>query len=223
MNESIKLKLGKRLRGIMEFVASKSPRILPIYEKITDVFKEYEKYKLIIHKRMGKIGQPDEKKLMDQHKIAAAFLCSILRVKPMGFMPDRTIQGIDYIEDTCNEQVGFMFGLYLLELFNRNMTDTTAENKLAYQLPIELPRCEEDDYIVHFIKLLDTDFQSHLFVEHKNFQENLLFYLSHIFFLIDSYSYEAARSKVLSEQVTKQRWQLSELEKRQKVPEHSIK
>ncbi|MDR2069062.1 MAG: hypothetical protein LBP71_04250 [Spirochaetaceae bacterium] len=91
MKEAAKVKLEKCLRDTMQFVASKSPGILPP------------------------------------------------------------------IEDTCNEQAGFLFGLYLLDLFN------------------------------------------------------------------DSYAYQALRSELYSEQIMKQRRQLSEFKKKQAAPEHGIK
>jgi hypothetical protein len=49
MEETTKAKLSARLHDTMQFIASKSRRIVPIYDKIDDVFKEYEKYRAIIH------------------------------------------------------------------------------------------------------------------------------------------------------------------------------
>ena len=98
-----------------------------------------------------------------------------------------------FLENTANEQLGLIFGIYIIDRFNISKTDVTALDKEIYGLPIKLPVCgnnNDDEYTTHFTKLVfDKRVKENLDFERPTFNITLLFFISHIFFLIDSFSY----------------------------------
>ena len=161
-------------------------------DKFEFVFKYYEEYRIRIHDSMRLSIYPGKKNInMDRHKIATAFLCSILKAKPIGYNGGST--SATFLERTANEQLGLNFGIHIIRLFNSSSKGVSTEEKDVYALPLLLPEIKnniDDEYTAHFAKLVyDKKIKESLDFEDENFNITLLFYLSHIFFLIDSCSY----------------------------------
>ena len=185
-------KFRKELTRIINDLCIQSKKLYLDKDKFELIFKYYYEYRNRVHEAMDLSKHLDRKDMrMDRHKIAASFLCSILKVKPIGYNRD----GIKptYLENTANEQLGFIFGIYIVDLFNTSKKEATSFEMEIYGLPIRLPECRgnnDDEYTTHFTKLIfDEKVKKGLDFEDPNFNITLLFFLSHIFFLIDSFSY----------------------------------
>ena len=69
-----------------------------------------------------------------------------------------------------------------------------------YGLYIKFPECQHSeykDYIANFIMLLDKTQKQFLDIDSDIFQPGSLFVISHLFFLIDAYSYQKNRCLIL--------------------------
>jgi len=195
MTEATKDVFHEKLKSLIITLCdkSKSLRFDEDGNKLELVFSYYEVYRNAIHEFMdtGKSSIPPKSTKMDRHKIAVAFLCAIIKARPIECIADNT--NSSFLERTANEQLGFIFGLYIIELFNISDEKVSALESEIYELPIRLPECKHNmdkDYILHFTKLiLDSNTRECLDFERPNFNINLLFFLSHIFFFIDSFSY----------------------------------
>jgi hypothetical protein len=171
---------------------SKNKKLYFDKNKFELIFKYYNEYRERIHNSMRLSIHPGKKDIkMDRHKIATAFLCSILKAKPIGYNTGGALA--TFFERTANEQLGLNFGIHIIRLFNVSNNEVSAEEKDVYALPLLLPEIKnnnDDEYPTHFIKLIyDEKTKESLDFENSNFNITLLFYLSHIFFLIDSCSY----------------------------------
>jgi hypothetical protein len=65
---------------------------------------------------------------------------------------------------------------------------------------IKFPECQHSkykDYITNFIMLLDETQKQFLNISSEKFQPSSLFVISHLFFLIDAYSYQKNRCLIL--------------------------
>jgi hypothetical protein len=186
MLEITEEKFSQKLRNQIHDLCEKSKKLYLDEDKFKSVFKYYKEYNARFHEAMSKKGTK-----IDRHKIAAAFLCSIIKAKPIGYNTDGIIPA--YLEKTVNEQLGFLFGIYVIDTFNNSEEDAAPLDKEIYLQRIQFPDCKKDDekgYINHFTKLFnDEKVRKELDFEDSSFNINLLFYLSHIFFLIDSFSY----------------------------------
>jgi hypothetical protein len=162
--------------------------------KFDSIFGLYNRYRDVIHDCMKK----DNKNVkMDRHKIAAAFFCAILKAKPIGKKPDAA----KFLERTVNEQLALIFSLlYVIDTFNISDKHKTKMDREIYELYIKLPEClhsEVKDYMTNFIMLIDETQRQFLDIDSENFQSSSLFIVSHIFFLIDVFSYEKNRNLII--------------------------
>jgi len=188
--EKFRQRLGVFIDSLCD--QSKNNKLYFDKDKFELVFIYYEEYRKRIHNSMYLSIYPDKKDIkMDRHKVATAFLCSIIKAKPIGYNSDGT--SATFLERTANEQLGFNFGIDIIHVFNASSKDVSAEEKDIIKLPILLPEIKnnnDDEYLTHFTKLIyDEKIKESLDFEGSNFNITLLFYLSHIFFLIDSCSY----------------------------------
>jgi hypothetical protein len=219
MNLEKEGQLKEALKYLITFFASKSKRLCPNYDKIDQIFEYYNRYRNIVHRNMTETDGPGVfgELLMDHHKIAAVFLCSILKAKPLSYVPDGKVKAPNYLETSSNEQAGFLFALQILKLYRYDKAqepDVSADDKEIYRLPFQFPECDLDDYLHYFVKLLNKKIQPYLNVEDKQFEENMLFYLSHIFFLLDSYSYQANKNILQADRLTRE---ISELKRKEAI------
>jgi len=185
----------------MEFIVSKSKRLQPSFEKTDEVFKHYEKYVEIIQKGMwgGKEAASKEDNLLDHHKIAAALCCSVIKAKPISFIANDSDDAPTNMEKTANEFCAFLLGLQVIQNFwsFKCYEDISAEDMEIYNKPIKLPPTNDDDttYIEWFIKLISGGTFGHFDYENNLFGGTLIFYIAHIYFLIEGYSYQYYKGK----------------------------
>lgn len=178
---SFKLKLINLAKDIIG-----DSRLVLTESKIDDVMVQYHRYNKMLKESMS-----NAETRIDAHKIAACFLFSILKIKPMGISFTNENKSPDsfptFKERTANESLGFVFGIYLMELFSKNTADTVEEKFIATK-DLQLPICNENiKYSHHFIQLISgctTD------IDEKEFNVHSVFIFSHIFFLIEAYSYQ---------------------------------
>jgi hypothetical protein len=185
-----------RQRLETSFIAPLCARSKKLYldiNKLELVFSYYEEYRKRIHDSMHLSISPGKKDLkMDRHKVATAFLCSILKAKPIGYNTDGS-KASTFLERTANEQLALHLGVFIIRIFNVSSEEASPEEMDIYHLPILFPEIKyniDDEYSSHFIKLIyDRKIKDGLDFDKPNFNITLLFYLSHIFFLIDSCSF----------------------------------
>jgi len=179
----------------MQAIADKSKRLCPLYEKVDEVFNHYEKYKEIIRKNMIKKDVSlEEDNLLDHHKIAAAFCCSVLKARPINYVSDNSGIALTQIEKTANEQCAFLLGLQVVQNFwdIKSKENISAEDKEIYNKPIMTPKPNNNNtaYNDWFVALLNENAFKHLDYDNSKFGDTLLFFIAHIYFLIESYSYQ---------------------------------
>jgi len=183
--EATKGKFRQELRKYINDLCSKSEKLYLDQDKLELVFSYYVEYENRLYKAKRK------KTDIDRHKVASAFLCSILKANPIGYNADG-VNPTD-LERTANEQLGFLFGIYIIDTFNASTKEKTPLDMEICGLEIKLPECKgnaDNDYTTHFVKLIiDKKVKKELDFEDESFNINLLFFLSHIYFLIDSFSY----------------------------------
>jgi len=184
---------------IINKLQSNSPRLAADLSKIDEIFVFYEEYKKVIHKNMHqKDVRTKAEDLMDNHKIAAAFFCSFLKARPFSFIPGQSHVPPNYTEQRANEQGAFLFGLQVVQDFwaDKFTESVSANDKEIYQKPIHLPITDTDSYIHWFNKLFIDGIEHCLDYENKKFEEKFIFVVAHIYFLLDSYSYQLYKAEL---------------------------
>ncbi|PKA10630.1 hypothetical protein CH372_18385 [Leptospira meyeri] len=184
MNGETKTRFKERLLEISSDIIQDS-RLEIVPENIDKVFQYYAMYNGKTHNEMSKSGT-----LVDSHKIATCFLFSIIKAKPLSFTITDKNKSPDkfpsFKEHAANEMLGFIFGLYVLKIFIANEAKTPEEIFIA-QKDIELPTCKEKtQYTHHFIQIISKE---NIDIENKDFNQNVIFIFSHIFFLIEKFSF----------------------------------
>jgi len=161
-----------------------------IDNRINEIFACYEEYKIIIEKWMKKKNDKDG---LDRHKMAAAFFCSVFKVKPISFLKNIMPKTPETLyEKQANELCAYLFGLQVVQMVinkkakEENLSD---DDKIIYGKPIASPKVHNSTYTEWFIKLVEgMDY----YFDHKkkSFNEKLIFIVSHIYFMIESFSYQ---------------------------------
>ena len=180
-------------------LCSNSPRLVAEYGKIEHIFEDYKKYRSIIHRNMDyKDSRTKEDELMDGHKIAAAFFCSFLKARPLSYVSDGSGVPPNFMESRANEQGAFLFGLQIVQDFWHDKgkeSGASADDKEIYNSVVRTPNTDIDPYIYWFIRLLIKGMEKYFdFGDDQKFEEKLIFYISHIYFLLESYSYQLRRA-----------------------------
>jgi len=183
------------LKDTINLIAGKSIRLKPQYEKTDDIFDYYKRYKEIFQKNMKKKDDNLlEEDFIDHHKIAAALCCSVLKAKPIKIIMEESGKELLFKEKYSNEQCAYLLGLQALQHFRNSKFDINSANeKRRKDIYIRTPKpSDEDDntYIDWFAKLIRKETFEHLDFESVKFEDKLIFYLSHIFFLIESYTFQ---------------------------------
>jgi len=185
---------------VIKGIASNSRRIGPVYEKVDEIFIHYEKYKDIIHRNMpyrDTFTKIDP--LMDNHKIAAAFFCSFLKAKPLSYIPDSSGIPPGYMEQNANVHGAFLFGLQVVQDFwaDKFFENGSAEDKEIYRKKIIFPKTTDNDHYIHwFVKLIADGIDQYFDYKTEKFQEGFIFFISHIYFMAESYSYQYYKAKL---------------------------
>jgi hypothetical protein len=145
--------------------------------KLAKICESYNKYNKEIHKLMlghslknFDVPSAEISDRIDRHKVAAAFLASIIEVQPM----QTNVKGASTDVRTANELLAFLVGCYIIVAF------ANTANKGIQK--ISTPKCQDEDYRKHFVK---TIYRLKLLFEKRNFDTAVLFLISHIFFLLE--------------------------------------
>jgi len=214
--EKIELYKGK-CRQVIKVLSSGSIRLVADYTKVDEVFIHYEKYKERIHSHMScKDSFTKTEPLMDNHKIAAAFFCSFLKARPISYVPDSSGVAPSFREERANEQGAFLFGLQVMQDFwaDKFHDSVDAYDKEIYKKPINLPKTDTDSYIHWFIKLFIYGSVAQYFnYESEKFEELLIFFISHIYAMLESYSYQYHKAILYKNKADYLDHELTELKK----------
>ena len=135
--------------------------------------------------------------LMDSHKIAAAFFCSFLKSKPIKYTPDGS-NPPDGFELKVNEYGAFVFGLQVVMDFwaDKVFDSVTAEDQEIYKQKIKFPKTIKDNYIIWFVKLVTNGVEKYFDFDDTKYEEKMIFFIAHIYFMIEEYSYQYHKTKL---------------------------
>jgi hypothetical protein len=214
MNEEKMEYYKNELKYNIETLSKKSKRLVGDNndKKINEIFNNYEKYRVIIHKYMD---NNESEKLMDRHKIAAAFFCAILKSKPISYIPDSSGKDPLFCELRANEQAAFLFGVQILQDFiaDKVINSTSADDKEIYKQPFYIPGTKDDSYIHWFVKLVVDGVGDYFDFTNPKFEEKLIFFISHIYFLLDNNSYQHHKINLLEKRVERKQKEYADLKK----------
>jgi len=197
MNEATEARFRRKLKDDITRLCDVSDNLFMEEDKFESIFQLYQRYKDVIHNCISQSSQEGHDIRMDRHKIATAFFCAILKAEPIG----RKVGADKFFERTVNEQLALIFSvLYIIDKFNISDKPKDKMDKEIYDLEIQFPECQHSeikDYKTNFIMLIDETQKQFLDIDSENFQSSSLFVLSHLFFLIDAYSYQKNRCRIL--------------------------
>jgi hypothetical protein len=137
--------------------------------------------------------------LMDNHKIAGALFCSFIKAKPLSYTPDSSGNPPTYMELKANEHGAFLFGLQVVQDFWADKFHDSASpiDKEIYQKLINFPQTTDaDNYIHWFVKLITDGVDRYFDYQADKFQERFIFFISHIYFMLESFSYQYHKAKL---------------------------
>jgi len=194
LNAQTEARYRKVCRDIITSLSDRCDRLTPVYNKIDDVFSNYATYKRHIHNNMNYDDTPSKAEpLMDSHKIAAAFFCSFLKAKPINYILDGSNNPPSGFELHVNEYGAFIFGLQVVLDFwgDKFFDSSTAEDKEIYKEKMRFPETCKDTYITWFVKLVADGIEKYFnFDDDEKYNDKLIFFISHIYFMIEKYSYQ---------------------------------
>jgi len=180
--------------------------------KIKQIFACYDKYEAIIKKWMDKnCTEKGVNVSLDRHKRAAAFFCAILKVKPFSFDTKKNPNTPKSLhERQANQLCAYLFGLQVIQVIINTMeydedNELSGEECLIYKKEIVSPDVRKDvhktEYTEWFIKLVEGMDKYFDYDLKNSFIEKLIFYISHIYFMIDRYSYQYNRAELYKEEI----------------------
>lgn len=198
MDAKTKAKYKAKCRDTIKILQANSSRLTADFTKVDKIFTYYDEYRKHIHNNMEcKDIHTNADQLMDNHKIAAALFCSFLKARPLSYVSDNSNVPPNKLEIWSNEQGAFLFGLQIVQDFWADkLTERISDlDKEIYKNLIHIPETDDDNYIHWFIKLVIDGVEKYFDYENKKYEEKLIFFIAHIYFMIDSYSYQYHRSK----------------------------
>jgi len=180
------------LNDTMKLIAKKSKRLIIHDEKITDILNYYDKYKDIMQRNMQK--KDDilfEEDFIDHHKIAAAMCCSVVKAEPIEVIMKKSGKKLKFIEKCANEMCGYLIGLEVIQKFLNKKISENISIKKKKNNPVMTPKptVNNNTYTDWFAKLLKEKAFEHLDYESDKFEVTMLFFISHIYFLIEKYTF----------------------------------
>ena len=210
MNTEKKEYYKKELRFLIKTLSSKSKRLVGDYSKVDEIFNYYERYRSCIHKYIENNGT---RKLMDRHKIAAAFFCAVLKSKPISYIPDGSGNDPIFCELRANEQAAFLFGLQILQdyIADKAIDSDSADDREIYKKLIHIPGTKDDSYIHWFVKLVVDGVNQYFDCENDKFEEKFIFFISHIYFMLDDNSYQYHKINLLESRIDRLHKEYAEL------------
>jgi hypothetical protein len=192
----------EKCRKIITAFSSKSAKLKPNFAKVDEIFANYKVYRKHIHNNMKARDElAAAEPLMDSHKIAAAFFCSFLKARPLTYEPDNSDIPPSGMELRANEHAAFLFGLQIVQDFwaDKYIDCDSAEEKEIYKNVIKIPETSSDNYIHWFMKLIIDGVEKYFDYQNEKFEEKLIFFIAHIYFLLEDFSYQFYRAKLYEE------------------------
>jgi hypothetical protein len=183
----------KNLRNIMEKFRE-NPHLQPQDATINDVLKAYDDYEAIMLELMGGEGNKDEAESLDRHKIAAALCCAVLKVKPIKLAPNCTNPSSE--DKLANEKCAFLLGMQVIQdCWSAREAESVQDwEKNIYSQKIRYPVSDDSPgvkYPVMFAKLFKEEKTfDHFNFKKSKFEKRLIFLISHIYFMLEKYSYQ---------------------------------
>jgi hypothetical protein len=128
----------------------------------------------------------------------ARFKGSFLKSRPLTYLPDNSNVPPNGMELRANEHAAFLFGLQIVQDFwaDKYIDNNSAEEKEIYKEIIKLPETSSDDYIHWFIKLVIDGVEKYFDYKNEKYEEKLIFFIAHIYFLLEDFSYQYHRAKL---------------------------
>jgi len=164
-------------------------------DRVFDYYYEYEK----IMKLCMKPGNE-----LDQHKMAAAFFCAVIKARPIAsvYRKNNKTQDddIENNEREANSECAYKFGKQMIQdhFYYLSTIAKTPEEKIIYDNEIAEPETRKNDlYEQWFYKIITYRAAFHLDFESKHFEQEAVFFVSHIYFMIEKYSYYYNKAKYL--------------------------
>jgi hypothetical protein len=190
MKEETKEKFRKKLLKDINRLCELSDKLYYKEDGFNNIFNYYECYRILIHKRIEQCNEK-EKIRMDRHKVATAFFCAILKASPIGQKPD----AYKFLERTINIQLALIFSTkYVIDTFNVSDSTNSEFDKKVFSRDFKFPKCKKSksaDYLTNFIMIIEDIQKESLNNDNlEKFKPELLFVISHLFFLLDAYSYQ---------------------------------
>jgi hypothetical protein len=167
-------------------------------DTIGAVFAYYDAYKKIM------IGYMDEKDTLDEYKIAAAFCGAVLKALPLELIRGESIPiiSINPYENRANELCAYLMGIQVLQdVWVDKSFDAgrPAQERLIYNHVIQAPVSRESavTYADWFIELIKPDSTiNYLDYDSPHFDIRRMFFISHLYFLIERFSYQYYRVEI---------------------------
>jgi len=207
INEVLKRELEVIFNDILSSSKYKRLVINDRKNKINKIIASCSEYVAIIKKWMDKESVKNNENKLDRHKMAAAYFCAVLKVKPIDFNKEKMPNTPKtFREKNANEFCAFFFGLQILQIIVNGRAKTAKindEEKIICSKPFEAPKVHNSTYTDWFIKLIE-DMEKHFDnSKKKSFIEKLIFFISHIYFMIENYSNQYYRTELYKEEVNR--------------------
>ena len=141
--------------------------------------------------------------------MAAAFCCAVLKARPLEYIMKESLAHIpiNSYESGANELCAYLLGIQVLRLNwiykTASHAKTSPQQKNIYHKFIEspFPNDPATSYADWFIKLVKEvpvkgGSVNYFDYEDPHFDERRLFFIPHMYFLIENYSYQFYRAEI---------------------------
>jgi len=198
MKDETKGKFQKKLLKDINRLCGISDKLYCNEDGFNHILDYYEGYRILIHKRIEQYNEEEKENIkMDRHKVAAAFFCAILKASPISKKQD----ACKFLERTINIQLALIFSTrYVIDTFNVSDSTNSEFDKIVFSRDFKFPKCKKsksEDYLTNFIMIIEEIKKESLDNDNEKFKPELLFVISHLFFLLDSYSYKENYSRTI--------------------------
>jgi len=125
-----------------EFQARKKTALARMYREITERFKT-------LHMLDGSDAK------LDRHKIAAAFVISIVKIRPISISTEQKLARIKSDEFFCNEKLALVTAFAIIQAFIEKESGTRSGG--GHIARLDVPNCVDGDYWDYFCKELSIN------------------------------------------------------------------